>query len=246
VRQLAELFTGLARTRDYGFKFRSAMAEPGAETVLGKTYPEKAGMETIHEALTDLARHPATAAHIARKLVVHFVSDTPPKDLVAHVKAAYLRTDGAMAACYGALLEHPEAWSRDAKNMRPPDEFISAALRALGVGAPTMRGLSASELRGVFFHPLQLMGQPWLQPTGPDGFAEEDAAWITPQGISARLEWAMNAPARLLTELPDPRVFVHDALGPEVSERVAFASNSAENRKVAIGLILASPAFQRR
>jgi uncharacterized protein (DUF1800 family) len=70
--------------------------------------------------------------------------------------------------------------------------------------------------------------------------------WVTPQGIAARLEWAMNTPVRLMADLPDPRIFVHHALGDDVPGAVSFAANAAESRDVAIGLILASPAFQRR
>lgn len=246
VREFAKLLTGLAATRNYGFKFRPMMTEPGSETVLGKTYAAEGGMDPIRAVLQDLARHPATAAHVARKLAVHFVSDAPPADLVAHVTQAYLRSDGMLSACYEALLEHPQAWQRPAVNMRPPDEFVSAALRALGLSEQTLGDVPHRTVQTVFFRPLQMMGQPWLSPTGPDGFAEEDAAWVTPQGLSARLDWAVSAPSRLMQSLPDPRTFVRDALGDDAPEAVIFAANAAEDRKVAIGLVLASPAFQRR
>jgi uncharacterized protein (DUF1800 family) len=246
VRELAKLFTGLSATRHYGFKFRRAMVEPGGKTLLGKTYRADGGMATIRAALDDLARHPATAAHIARKLAVHFVSDTPSDDLVAHIKSAYLDSDGNFIDCYAALLEHPHAWQQKSTNMRPPDEFVSAALRSLGVTAQTLLQMDLRAVREVFFRPLQLMGQGWLAPNGPDGFAETDSAWATPQGISARLEWAVAAPARLLADLPDPREFVGPTLGGQVPDAVRFAANTAETREVAIGLILASPAFQRR
>ena len=47
-------------------------------------------------------------------------------------------------------------------------------------------------------------------------------------------------------KLPDPRVFVDTALGGYVTERVRFAAGAAERRAEAIGLVLMSPAFQRR
>jgi len=90
------------------------------------------------------------------------------------------------------------------------------------------------------------MGQPWLRPNGPDGWAEQDAAWVTPQGVSARLLWALNVPQRLRRVLPEPGDFVASALGPYATPPVQFAARSAESRADAIGLILASPAFQRR
>mgnify|MGYP000344949389 CR=1 FL=1 len=246
VRELAELFTGLSASRDYGFIFRRNMAEPGAETVLGKTYGQGPSLQYIDDALEDLARHPATAEHIARKLAVHFVNDTPPLALVAHVKQAYLDSDGDLMRCYRALLEHPMAWSLPSQNIRPPQEFMSATLRAFGRPSQTFSKLEPKPVRQVFFEPLKLMGQPWERPVGPDGWAEKDAAWVTPQGIAARLEWAVHAPSRVLDELPDPRDFVETALGDAVTEDVRFAAKAAENRAEALGLILVSPAFQRR
>lgn len=246
VTQLAELITGLSVTRDYGFKFRNGMVEPGTETVLGQTYGDDKGMAPVRAVLDDLARHPSTARHLARKLAVHFVSDTPPEALVDAIADAYQTSDGTLEACYEAMLRHPAAWDPTAHNIRLPDEFISAALRALNPPMEAFAGLSGSDVRSLFYHPLRLMGQDWMRPNGPDGFAESDSAWITPQGIATRLEWAMNAPDRLLDALPDPRVFVTTTLGDHVPPAVAFAARSAEDRRVAVGLVLSSPAFQRR
>ncbi len=62
------------------FVFIARAHEPGAETVLGKTYPDT-GLAQGRAVLTDLARHPATAKHIATKLAIHFVADDPPAAL---------------------------------------------------------------------------------------------------------------------------------------------------------------------
>ena len=69
------------------FFFAPARHEPGAWTVLGKRYGE-AGMAAGEAVLRDLARHPATARHIARKLARHFVSAEPPAALVARLTPA--------------------------------------------------------------------------------------------------------------------------------------------------------------
>lgn len=246
VRELAKLLTGLAGTRDYSFKFRRNMAEPGAETILGQSYGGRPGLAPIHAALNDLATHPATAAHIARKLAVHFVSDTPPPDLISDLRDTFLNSGGDLMQCYATLLHHPKAWTDVAPNIRPPDEFVSAALRALAVQPKVMLALGPAQIRRLLQTPMRLMGQPWQQPAGPDGWPEGDSAWITPQGIAARLEWAVNAPARLVPDLPDPRIFVQDILRPAPPAEVAFAANAAETRADAIGLILCAPAFQRR
>jgi len=143
-------------------------------------------------------------------------------------------------------LRHPVAWGQPATNIRPPDEFVGAALRALSVPEARMSALKFREINWLFFVPLKVMGQFWQKPSGPDGWAEEDAEWVTPQGIAGRVEWAMQAPPKLVDPLPDPRRFVHTTLGDHPPSRVQFAANAAETRAEAIGLILLSPAFQRR
>ncbi|AXI48166.1 DUF1800 domain-containing protein [Sulfitobacter sp. SK012] len=246
VRQLAELFTGMSFQVEHGFKFRKDFVEPGTETVLGKTYGPKPSIGVIHSVLEDLARHPATARHIAQKLAVHFVSDMPDPLLVAHLEAAYLENDGALMPVYAALLEHPAAWQETALNMRPADEFIGAAFRALGMTSGAVDGLVEKDIIDLFYKPMALMGQTYQKPDGPDGWPEEDNAWVTPQGIAARMEWAMQVPLRLMPELPDPRDFVVTALGALAPPEVVFAAGAAESRHEAIGLVLCAPAFQRR
>lgn len=246
VRQLAELFTGLSFETHTGFRFRPDFAEPGVETVLGQTYGPEPGLDPIRRVLEDLAAHPATARHLARKLAVHFVSDEPDADLVAHLTDTYSATGGDLMAVYAALLEHPAAWQVTSMNIKQPEEFVSSALRALAVTPDHLAGLTEKEVFAHFFRPLRLMGQIYQSPIGPDGWAEEDSAWITPQGIAARVEWSMQVPRRLFDALPDPREFVRHALGATVPPTVEFAASAAESRHEAIGLILSSPAFQRR
>lgn len=252
VRQLAELLTGLTYVPGQGRKFRAARAEPGPETVLGTRYGGgRARLADIETALRDLARHPATARHLAEKLAVHFHSDAPPADLVATLEARYLDTEGDLAAVTEALLTHPAAWDTERHNLRLPDEYISAAMRALAV--PPEVYLKQQNLRRremfivqLFQRPLIIMGQPWQQPQGPDGWEEGDEVWLTPQGLASRMHWALKAPSALLDDLPDPRRFVETALGPTLPEPVRFAAHAAENKREGIALVLASPAFQRK
>ena len=246
VRALAHLLTGLTRTRDYGFEFRAQYAEPGLHTVMATTYAGTLSMQRIDAVLDDLADHPATAAHIARKLAVHFVSDTPSDALVEAMTSAYLQDGAQLSDVYAAMLMHPDSWTTPATNIRPPDEFISASLRALGVSSLVFERMGRRTINRVFTQPLRVMGQRWQQPPGPDGWSEDDAAWVTPQGVAGRLEWAMRAPKSLLRVLPDPRDVVGYALGADAPQNVVFAAKAAETRAEGIGLVLMSPAFQRR
>lgn len=246
VRQLARLLTGLSTDRNGVFQFRTAYVEPGPKTVLGRTYGGDDQVESIHAALRDLARHPDTARHVAWKLATHFVSDTPETGLVDHVAARYEETGGDLMAVYTAMIEHPASWDPVFRNVKPAADFVGSACRALAVPAAAFDRMELRDVRQSFLGPMREMGQTWQRPNGPDGWPEEDIAWITPQSLAVRLGWAMAAPRRLLDDLPDPRRFAESALGTLLPPRVEFAAKAAEQRHEAIGLVLASPAFQRR
>lgn len=246
VRALAELFTGMSLSKDLKFHYKPNMAEPGAETVLGTSYGPDGGFQDIKSALRDLARHPATAKHIAFKLAQHFVADVPDPDLVTFIERAYVDSDGQLMATYAALLAHPASWSGTAQKVKRPFDFMASALRALEIEDTTLTRTKIRDLRNALYIPMQIMGQPWDAPNGPDGWPEENAHWITPQFMAARLQWALAAPQALRRTLPDPRDFARAALGARLPQDVAFAAGAAENRWEGIALVLTSPAFQKQ
>ncbi|MEO1798745.1 MAG: DUF1800 domain-containing protein, partial [Pseudomonadota bacterium] len=87
-----------------------------------------------------------------------------------------------------------------------------------------------------------------LSRAGPSpraGFEEADPSWITPQAVAARINWAMRSPARLTDALPDPREMLRLVAGDRAPGELTFAVGAAEDRKVGVGLVLASPTFQR-
>ncbi|PIE13598.1 MAG: hypothetical protein CSA70_04840 [Rhodobacterales bacterium] len=248
VREFAELLTGMAYSAQGGFNFRHRMSEPGSETVLGVTYggAGKARLSDVLAALDDLAHHPDTARHIAGKLAVHFVGDIPDPGLVSHLAARFTATAGDLGAVTEALLEHPAAWAdENPGNVKQPVDFVGSAMRALAVAPDAINSGHERIVAATLQTPMALMGQQWQEPGGPDGWSEEDGDWITPQRYAARLDWAMSAPGILVQGLPDPRVFVETALGNRASEELRFAARGAEDRRVGVGLVLASPGFQR-
>ncbi|MBB3993930.1 uncharacterized protein (DUF1800 family) [Sulfitobacter undariae] len=246
VRELAELFTGISKQSPMRFKFRKNNAEPGSETVLGKTYGGgKARKVDVETALRDLARHPATARHLAWKLAVHFTSDTPDPALVEALTTRYLETGGDLFEVTKAMLSHPAAWAPKRANVKPAFHFMASAMRALALPADTLASLDEKTMRRLFITPLAQMGHVWEKPDGPDGLPEEDSAWIAPQGVAARLQWAITVPQALLPDLPDSRDFVKTTLGDFIPPAVQFAADSAESTSDGVGLVLASPAFQR-
>lgn len=244
VTQMAELLTGLTVSKK-GPTFDPRRAEPGPETVLGTTYDGDT-LAAVLKALDDLAEHPATAAHLARKLAVHFVSDQPNADLVQALTDAWRNSGGDLLAVAEALLTQPAAWSRQQYKARQPFDFMTAALRALGLdGADVMR-MADDSFRQMILLPMAAMGQPWQRPPGPDGWAEAAEVWITPEAMAARITWAMEMPARLVNPLPDPAALMASALGANLGERLAWAVPKSENIREAVGLVLASPEFNRR
>lgn len=248
VRQLAKLLTGLGVTNGDGMIFDPRRAQPGAETVLGRVYgsDRPARLEDVLAVLDDLATHPETASHLSRKLAVHFVSDTPTNAMVEDIAAIWVRSGGDLKAVSLALCTHPDAQSEVLAKARQPFDFVVAACRALDIDGAAIKALSARDLRRGFVAPLALMGQRWQEPGGPDGWEEATEHWITPQGLAARIDWAMRMPGRLRRKLPDARDFVDHALvdlaGPELRQLVARAEHNAEG----VGLVLASPLFNRR
>ncbi|WP_179380127.1 DUF1800 domain-containing protein [Jannaschia marina] len=243
--QLAELLTGLGINKQGETTFRRNHAEPGAETVLGRSYggdtPDRADITAV---LDDLSVHPDTARHLSWKLARHFIADTPPEDLVTAMADTWVRSDGDLMAVYGTLLDHPAAWDPELRKVRRPLDMMGAVARATDLG-PWLDSTRIRVLRDSLVNPLGAMGQSWQRPPGPDGWPEDAASWITPQGLAARLEWIERA-VRTIDPVPDPRVFVETALGPIAGERTRFAAASAEDRAAGVGLVLASRDFQRR
>ncbi len=245
VRELAELLTGLSYSERRGFFYDARRAEPGQETVLGLRFGADPTLETVLAAMDELAALPQTAAHLAHKMAVHFVSETPDPAMVAAMATAF-GAGGDLMAMTAAMLRHDGAWVPERTKVRTPQQFITAGCRALGITGEAVTSIDRGGYNRLLGRPLQIMGQPWESPGGPDGWPEDAESWIIPQAMAGRITWAMQAPRYMLADLPDPRDFVDAALGSLATEDVIFAAGAAENKAEGVGVILASAAFQRR
>ncbi len=247
VTQFAELLTGLAFDLKRGGSFRAGMAEPGAERVLGVAYGGgPATIDDIHAVLEDLARHPATATHLCRKLAAHFVADAPDPDLVARMARAWRDSDGYLPAVYAAMLGHRAAWDGFGAKIKQPFEFMATGLRALGVRGEMLADMPTGQVRKALISSLRLMGQTYQRPPGPDGWPDHAGAWVKPHGIAARIAWALRAAERVPGGAPDPRDFVRTALGEAASGALVWAAGAAATRAEGVALVLASAEFNRR
>src|SRR6266700_3392527 len=120
------------------FTFNERMHEPGAQTVVGKTYPD-GGVDQGRAVLADMARHPATAKHVATKLATHFVADAPPQALVDRLVKRFLETQGDLKELAKVLITSKEAWDAPRDKLKRPGEWIVGALRAVGAAPPDIR-----------------------------------------------------------------------------------------------------------
>lgn len=241
VTALARVITGWTvagrdgRLGDPGaFVFDAAMHEPGDQMVVGRAYLG-GGFGQGEAALNDIARHPATAQHVATKLVRHFIADEPPPAAVERIAAVFRARDGDLHAVALALIDLPEAWSAPPTKLRSPYDVIVAAARLLGAPADA----------GPLLGGLRLLGQPLWEPPGPNGFPDTDAAWASPEAMKLRLDLAAQA-ARSKGAAADPLGLLDAAAGATLSPETRAAVDHAELRQQGLAIALMSPEIQRR
>ncbi|WP_430254039.1 DUF1800 domain-containing protein [Neorhizobium sp. DAR64872/K0K18] len=135
VRAAALILTGLSvDRRALEVVYRPRISEGGSISLLGEVYEDdEAGSQDHLRMLEDLALNPMTAEHVCRKLVIHFVADEPPADLVAAMTAAWAETEGDLKAVYRAILNHPRAWSDPGQKIKRPFEFVVSGFRAVDI-----------------------------------------------------------------------------------------------------------------
>ncbi|WCJ65864.1 DUF1800 domain-containing protein [Agrobacterium tumefaciens] len=241
VTELARIITGWTVYRDEKkpgpvgrFSFNANSHEPGDHAVMGITYAD-AGVEQGRRALRDLAHHPSTARHLAFKLARHFVSDQPPVALVAKIAAAYTKSHGDLAATYLAMLDAEEAWDPTLKKLRPPLDFVTAVLRSSDVKPKPEQIVSV----------LKALGQPFWDPSGPNGFSDVSDSWGFSEGLATRID-AASLFAHQVAGGIDPRDFVADRFGPLLTRETAQAVQRAETKPQGLTIAFLSPEFQRR
>ena len=211
------------------------MHEPGAQTVLGKTYAQPDRAQGL-AALEDFARHPATAKHIATKFARHFVADEAPPPLVERLARNFRETGGDLKALAETLLASPEAWTAPPAKLRSPYEFAVASAR--------MTGRTPADA-GPIIGALNSLGQPLWAPTGPNGFPDTAASWVSPEGMKARLDLSWQVASRI-QDMADPVDLLDKVAGAAASSETRQALARAESRQQALAMLLMSPEVQRR
>jgi len=245
----------------YTFHFDPRFHDRGSKQLLGTTFAADRNEEEGLELLGLLARHPATAAHLAHKLCVRFVADSPPADCIEVTAAALLESDGDIKVALRALVGSRSFWSKETRRrkLKTPLEFLVSAVRGLDARLAGTTELARAAAR--------LGEAPFVQPS-PAGRIENSAYWLQSFTL-ARLRFAHDlAFGRVpgvaldrhatLAGWDDPTTLGTRLsallLGGAASERtlaaidqaLAEAADEDERFSSGVALTLSSPEFQWR
>jgi uncharacterized protein (DUF1800 family) len=219
-----------------GFFYNPSKQEPGNFTLLGTSYPGT--LPGLMSALQHLGTHPATYAHLATKLVTHFVSDTPSQADINVVTQAFANSGGSLPAAHAAIVGLKSAWV-PLQKLRTPQEFLVAALRASNATAASIAAMPQS-LTAI----LSSMSQPLWQPQFPNGWSDLAADWTGPQPMLVRADWA-NVYAATISGL-SAAAAAAASVQPLLSSRTSAFLQGISNATEAFALLFCSSEFQRR
>jgi uncharacterized protein (DUF1800 family) len=204
VTELARILTGwtfLPREliRDgYTFRFDPRRHDQGTKEWLGNSVLPNGQIEG-EWALDVLAAQPATAHHISYQLAQFFVADQPPLELVDRLSKRFLETKGDIRAVLRTLFDSPEFWdtAHVGVKFKTPYQYVVSAVRATDLSVSNIR-----PLMGV----LAQLGMPLYGCQTPDGYKNTESAWLNPEALTRRINFATAlASGRLpLDRLPDP------------------------------------------
>jgi uncharacterized protein (DUF1800 family) len=217
------------------FEFRDAIHEPGAHTILGKTYAGR-GVAQGEAVLRDLAAHPSTARFLSTKLARHFIHDDPDPALVDELAAVYLESGGDLPSVYAALIDAAFDSHRVQSKYKTPHDFVISTLRALDHVPDNPRFVVGA---------LDLMGQTPYRPGSPAGWPDTAGEWGGADALYKRIEWS-NTVARIIGSRVKPVELGDAVLGPAFDAETRKAISRAESEIQGMTLLLASPDFQRR
>lgn len=241
VTELARMLTGwgldtrkaLAGGQGDLFAFDAHKHDAGTKTWLGETI-RGGGLGEGEHALDVLARHPATARHLAFKFAQAFVADEPPASLVTKLADNFQATGGDLREFTRTLIRSDEFWRREAyqAKFKTPYQYLVSSLRALDLQPANLQNLLGA---------LAQAGQPLFGAATPDGYKNTAAAWRNPEALTQRVQLATTLGQR--SGVSAERLSA--TLGASLSEptRRTLATEPAGQQ---VALLLASPDFMKR
>ncbi len=238
---LANILTGwgLDPNAPSGFGFFPNRHEPGTQNLRGRNYPPtlKGGIQAVR----DLAHDPHTAHHLATKFATYFIADEPSPQSVSRLETVFNKTGGDLHALAVAAVEDPEAWKPAPGKMRSPVEYVTAGYRLLGLPS----GDNAEQQTRAAMGSARAMGEFPMTASSPNGWPLTSDAWIGPDAVLNRIEWAKQVGAHMPPDFNAATV-AEAGMGPLLSSATRTAMARAETQGDALALLISSPEFQRR
>jgi uncharacterized protein (DUF1800 family) len=235
------------------FEFDPARHDYGVKHFLGHTI-EGRGFVEVEQALDILARHPATATFVSRKIATYFLSDTPPDGLVQRMAQSFRTTDGDVVSVLLMMFKSTEFTASLAAKAKykDPMQFVLSAIRLaydnkVILNTQPITGWLNRLAEGLYNHPT------------PDGYPMVAAAWNSPGQMATRFEIARaigsNAAGLFKAAPPDtaerpafPQIasaFFFNVVQPTLSQATRSALDQAGSPQEWNMLFLSSPEFMR-
>ncbi len=233
-------------------EFNPARHDMGEKLVLGHRIAGR-GWEEIVDTLERLARHPATAQHVSRKLAMYFVADDPAPALVERMRSAFVASDGRIGVVLRAMFDAPEFTPSLGRKFKDPMHYVVSAVRLSYDGRPI---LNAAPMLGW----LGRLGQGLYNRQTPDGYPLDEAAWSSSGQMTTRFEIARiigsSSAGLFRSEGPAPvdapafpqlsNALYHGSLAPTFGERTRAALAASSSPQEWNVLLLSSPEFMYR
>lgn len=188
------------------FEFNPARHDFGGKELLGQPIRGR-GLSELSDALDRLARHPATARFISRKLATYWLADEPPGALLQNMSQVFERTDGDIAKTLQVLFVSPEFAGAGVRKFKDPMRYVVSAVRLAYDEKPILN-------IGPMLNWINRMGEPLYGRPTPDGYSLQSTAWTSPGQLTTRFEIAKAIGSG------SAGLFKSD--GPQPQERPAF------------------------
>jgi uncharacterized protein (DUF1800 family) len=266
VQEVARVLTGWSVTQLRGgrfeYVFKKSTHDRGEKKLLGEVFPAGRGEAEGVRLLELLAKHPATARHVATRLCTRFVADQAPPSCVAAAASAFRQSDGDIKQVVRAIVKDASFWAPAARRskLKTPLELVASTARALGAMPDGSLALSLT---------LEQLGEPLLQERVPTGYPDSEPEWASGGGMLARMTFATKLGAGKLRGLEVPW---HETLPPgadaaelstrlgalllglapsspllsAVREETSGIADPEQRRAAVVALLVGSPEFQRQ
>ncbi len=168
--------------RSGAFEFNPKRHDYGDKQFLGHVIRGR-GLGELDEAIDLLARSPATAHFVSRKLALFFVGDSPSPELVNKMAATFSSTDGDIRAVLNTLFATTEFTASLGHQFKDPQHYVFSALRLAYDDKPILN-------TNPVISWMARLGQPRYGKLTPDGYPLTSTAWDSPGQMTTRFEIA--------------------------------------------------------